>query len=102
MNGVTDQVPGKAAASATTLIIQYVSIGSAGRGDKLHNGVPFTHTVGWGKALVARDGRVFNVTWSRASVSAPTKWTYNGADFPMAVGQPWIVLANRRTPANVS
>jgi len=101
LNGQVDQMPGSAPASASTVIIQYVEIGTAGRGDKLHNNVPFTHTIGSGKGLVARDGKVFPVRWSRTSASSPTVWTRYGKPFPMGAGQPWIVLANKTTPAIV-
>lgn len=102
LNGSTDQVPGRAAASASTVIIQYVTIGTAGRGDKVGNSVPFTRSVGTGKALILRDGKAYKATWSRPSAEAPTKWTYKGADFPMAAGQPWIVLAPKGSAASVS
>lgn len=101
LNGQVDKVAGQAAQSASTVIVQYVSVGAAGRGDKVGNAVPFSHTVGSGKALVARDGKVYKVTWSRKSETAPTKWTYKGADFPMGAGQPWIVLAPNTTKATV-
>ena len=101
LNGQVDQVPGKPAASASNVVIQYVSIGNLARFDKVHNPVPFTRSIGTGQALVLRDGRAFSVTWSRPTVSSPTTYTYEGAPFPMQTGQQWVVFANRLTPARV-
>jgi len=101
LNGQKDQVVGAKAQSASTVIVQYVSIGSANRGDKVGNTVPFTHSVGSGKALVARDGKVYNVRWSRTAKNGPTHYTYKGEDFPMGAGQQWIVLANNTSKATV-
>ena len=101
LNGRLDQVPGEEPQSASTVIVQYVDIGWAGRGDRTGSRVPFAHSIGSGKAMVARDGKVFTVKWSRPAASAPTTWTYKGEDFPMAAGRIWVVLAPSTSTATV-
>jgi hypothetical protein len=55
---------------------------------------PVAQTVGTGTATVLRDGQSFAATWSRSSVSAPTRFavTSSGADLPLAAGPVWILL----------
>ena len=101
LDGRIDQEPGRAAASASTVIVQYVPIGSAGRPDSAGNAVPFTRSVGSGKALILRDGKAYKARWTRKSDDAKVRWIYRGQDFPLAPGQQWIVLANENAPASV-
>lgn len=54
--------------------------------------VPFSQTVGSGKAKIFRDGRVFNVTWSRPSVNSTTHYKLNNHDFKLKPGKSWVVL----------
>lgn len=101
LDGRLDQVAGAHPQSASDVLIQYVRIGRTGRLDKVHNPVPFTYTVGSGKGVILRDGRAYNVTWSRPSANAPTTWLYQGAPFPLRAGQPWVVLADRTSPVHL-
>ena len=51
------------------------------------------------KAIAIRDGRYYKLTWSRPTVSSPTRWLYQGKDFPMKAGQVWVALLDaQRTP----
>jgi Protein of unknown function (DUF3048) N-terminal domain/Protein of unknown function (DUF3048) C-terminal domain len=102
LNGRVDQVPGSPAAAASDVLIQYVSISRTGRTDKVGNPVPFTSTIGHGNGLILRNGRAYKVTWSRASVSAPTIWLYNGQPFPLLTGSPWVVLADKNRPVKLT
>jgi len=87
---------------ASTVIVQSVRLTNTGRDDVAGNPVPKSRTVGSGKAVVFRDGRAWSVAWSRASVKAPTRWTYLGRDFPMKAGQVWVLLLDNRRGAKIS
>jgi hypothetical protein len=101
LNGSLDQEPGKKPAGASTVIIQYVPIGTAGRVGQGGTPIPFASSVGKGKALVLRNGQAFDATWSRKNEKAPTTWQIDGEDVPLQAGQPWVVLANKNSPATV-
>jgi hypothetical protein len=81
-------------AEARDVLIQYVTIGMSGYSD--HNGAhtPTSHTIGSGPAVLLRDGKRYDGTWSRASLSAPTVWTAAaGGSLTMAPGRVWVLLA---------
>ena len=98
LGGVQD-TSDQGAVSASTLVIQSVKLSNTGRDDVAGNPVPKSRTVGTGKAIAFRDGRYYKLTWSRPTVSAPTRWLYQGKDFPMKAGQVWVALLDaQRTP----
>jgi hypothetical protein len=82
--------------AADNVIVQSVTVETLKRSDVSGASVPFTRSVGRGKAVVLRDGRAFSVTWERASTSAPTRWLFQGKDFPLKPGQTWVVLLDKR------
>jgi hypothetical protein len=88
--------------AASTVIVQSVRLTTTGRDDVAGNPVPLSRTVGTGKATVLRDGRSWPVTWSRKSVGSPTRWTYQGKDFPMKAGQVWVLLLDSRKSATIA
>jgi len=99
LDGRKDQTPDGPSA-ADNVIVQSVSVETLKRSDVSGASVPFTRTVGRGKALILRDGHAFSVTWERPSTSAPTRWLFQGKDFPLKPGQTWVVLLDQRqTPA---
>ena len=83
----------------TTVIVQLADVYPSVYGDKFGGVTPMTETVGRGKALVLRNGRVYHVDWVRHSAAQGTRWLYRGSDLPMAPGQVWIALLdNDRRP----
>jgi hypothetical protein len=99
LDGRKDQTPDGPSA-ADNVIVQSVGVETLKRSDVSGASVPFTRTVGRGKALILRDGRAFSVTWERPSTSAPTRWLFQGKDFPLKPGQTWVVLLDKtKTPA---
>lgn len=63
--------------------------------DRDVNGNPaqYTHTIGQGRAVVFRDGRRIEGTWSRKAVGDGTSLrTTNGHAIPLAPGGAWFVL----------
>ncbi|MFE2378161.1 DUF3048 domain-containing protein [Streptomyces sp. NPDC059398] len=55
--------------------------------------VPFSETVGSGSGVVLRDGRAYDVHWSRPTSGAGTTYTHDGRTLPLRPGRTWIVLA---------
>jgi hypothetical protein len=82
----------------TTVIVQYCKVYDSGYGDKFGGVTPMTDTVGNGKAVVFRDGRMYRVTWQRHSKDSGTHWLYRGHDLALAPGQIWILLENKDRP----
>jgi len=65
----------------------------------LGNPAKYTHTVGTGKAVVFRNGRRIDGTWSRASVNDGTSFTgASGQPIPLSPGGAWIVLVATNAP----
>lgn len=82
---------------AATVVIQSVTMSTAGFRDSAGSVVPVAKTVGNGPATVLRDGQRFAATWSRPTASAPTRLavTSSGQALPMAAGQVWVLLVAR-------
>ncbi|MFI5101175.1 MAG: DUF3048 domain-containing protein [Actinomycetes bacterium] len=85
----------------TTVIIQYVTVTRSIYHDHLGNYTPLSTTVGTGGALILRNGQYWRATWSRPSAATGTHWLVGGQPFPLAGGQVWVLLIDRRTPAKI-
>ncbi|HEX8009114.1 MAG TPA: DUF3048 domain-containing protein [Trebonia sp.] len=58
---------------------------------------PYAQSVGSGRAVVLRNGRAYNVRWSRPSADGGTTYTLpSGQRMRFAPGQVWVVLAAAR------
>ncbi|MFI0897036.1 DUF3048 domain-containing protein [Streptomyces sp. NPDC020983] len=77
--------------SADNVIIQHVDVQES-RYHSRTGFVPFTRTVGHGRAQILRDGRSYAATWDRPSPGAGTSYTLDGAPLPLRPGHTWIVL----------
>lgn len=87
----------------STIVIQLVTIRPSEYKDRYGGVTPKSEVVGTGKALVLRDGQIFDVTWSRTSAAAPTTWTLaNGQEMVLARGQVWVLLADASRPPTVA
>ncbi|WP_328584393.1 DUF3048 domain-containing protein [Streptomyces sp. NBC_00370] len=78
--------------TADNVIIQQVKI----RESRFHSRtgfVPFSETVGQGSAVVLRNGRSYDVRWSRPTEKAGTTYRHDGRTLPLSPGRTWIVLA---------
>ncbi len=86
----------------TTFIVQFATV----RPSKYHdiNGAntPETVTVGKGRALFFRDGRVFEGAWSRPKAGAVTSYTIAGQPASLAAGQLWVALIGRDRPVSTN
>jgi hypothetical protein len=90
-----DGSPAKAAdgkrLGAHTIVVQYVKVGTSGF---LEWGgrPPYAQTVGSGRAVVLRNGRAYQVHWSRPTADGGTTFTLpDGRRMPFARGQVWVV-----------
>ncbi|WP_137990741.1 DUF3048 domain-containing protein [Streptomyces vilmorinianum] len=88
----TDEGP----VTASTVVVQYVTIRESKFRDFLGSVSPYTETVGSGSALVLRDGRAYDARWSRPAADKGTAFTTQaGAPLNFATGATWVVLAPR-------
>jgi Protein of unknown function (DUF3048) N-terminal domain/Protein of unknown function (DUF3048) C-terminal domain len=78
-----------------TVVIQYTTIATS---PYLEEGVrpPYAESTGSGTAVVLRDGRAYDVNWSRPSSDGGTVYTLaSGQRMTFARGQVWVVLVAR-------
>jgi hypothetical protein len=81
---------------ASTVVIEYVKQHDSGFGDKYGGRTPKEETIGTGTGWVLRDGRAWQVTWSRPTGDQGTTYTdASGTVVAFAPGQVWVVLVNR-------
>lgn len=77
--------------TADNVIIQHVEVTESHYHSRT-GFVPFSRTVGHGKAQVLRDGHSYAAAWDRPSESAGTAFTLDGRPLPLHPGRTWIVL----------
>jgi DUF3048 family protein len=77
-----------------TVVVQYTGIRSSRFKDRWGNVSPYTPTVGSGRAVVLRDGRAYDVKWSRPNAKSGTTFTTaDGRPMTFGQGQIWTVFA---------
>ncbi len=83
--------------AAPTVVIQRVAETTSPLGLRDSSGAlsPFAPTVGSGTAVVLRDGRAYQGTWSRPKEGDGTVFTYQGRRMPFRPGRVWVVLEPR-------
>ncbi|MDQ1620037.1 MAG: hypothetical protein QOE19_2606 [Actinomycetota bacterium] len=92
MDGVPDRAAEGGQLGPTTLVVQYADVHPSPYHDVNGVNTPMTETVGQGKALIFRDGQVYDGTWSRTSARQPTSYTMAGVPAVFAPGQVWVAL----------
>lgn len=95
-NGYTVSMDGRRVPSVkpATVVVQYTKIRSSRFKDRWGNVSPYTPTVGSGRAVVLRDGKAYDVRWSRPSAGAGTTFTTaDGKPMTFGRGQIWTVFA---------
>ena len=96
-----DVVGGKSVAgqtSSATAIIQYTTAKNAGSYTVTPKGLASTNSVGKGSGFLLRDGKIYDITWSRSSATATTSYKFKNGSKVKVAGQPWIFLV----PTNLS
>lgn len=87
---------------ADTVVIQYVKQRPSPYFDRGGGNTPHADTIGTGKAIVLRDGKGWNVTWSRPRAQDGTVFTLpDGSVLTFKPGQTWVVLLDKERPATV-
>jgi Protein of unknown function (DUF3048) N-terminal domain/Protein of unknown function (DUF3048) C-terminal domain len=87
-----------------TVVIQYVEVRTSGFLEWGNLRPPYAVTTGRGRAIVLRNGRAYNVRWSRRYAAGGTRFTISGRRMTFAPGQVWVVYVgwNRFSRANES
>ena len=85
--------------SSATAIIQYTTAKNAGSAFTCRimpqggpDAVPYTNSVGKGTGYLLRDGKRYDITWSRSSSTATTSYKFKNGNKVRVTGQPWIYL----------
>ncbi|MGC0398935.1 hypothetical protein RKD27_001579 [Streptomyces sp. SAI-126] len=97
MDGRPDVTADGKRLAPATVVVQYVKVRKSAFHDFLGNNTPYTVTVGSGKAKVLRDGRAYDVNWTRAKATDGTRFTTgDGTPVNFAKGQVWVVFAKAK------
>jgi len=100
-----DGAPARAAEGGrlgpTTFVVQFTDVVASNYHDLNGANTPLTRTVGKGRALVFRDGRVFDGAWSREKPRAATSYTVEGSPAVFSPGQVWVALLGRDRPVTI-
>ncbi len=101
MDGQRDLAAEGGQLGPTTFVVQFATVRQTSYHDI--NGVrtPMTETVGQGRALFFRDGRVYEGQWQRDNPADPTTYTVAGQPAVFAPGQIWVALIGRDRPVTV-
>jgi Protein of unknown function (DUF3048) N-terminal domain/Protein of unknown function (DUF3048) C-terminal domain len=93
MDGVPDRATEGGQLGGATVVIQYTVVKTS-RFLEYGFRPPLAVSTGSGHAVVLRNGRAFNVRWSRPSANGGTTYTLpSGKRMLFAPGQVWVVLA---------
>jgi hypothetical protein len=90
---------------SATAIIQFTTAKNAGNSyvcrimpDGGPVSVPYANTIGSGAGLLLRDGKLYDITWSRADKSKTTSYKFSNGTKVRVSGQPWVYLV----PTNIT
>jgi hypothetical protein len=93
MDGTPAVEAGGGRLSAATVVIQHTTV-TTSRFLEYGSRPPYARSTGSGAALVLRNGRAYQVRWSRPSADGGTTYTLpSGRRMTFARGQVWVVLA---------
>jgi hypothetical protein len=98
MDGSQDRAAEGGQLGPTTFIVQFATVKPSKYHDINGANTPQTVTVGKGRALIYRDGKVYEGTWSRPKAGAVTSYTIAGQPASFAPGQLWVALIGRDRP----
>lgn len=96
MDGAPARTSEGAGLGAADVVVQYVTVRPSLYQDRWGSTSPYTETVGSGSAAVLRDGKEYDVRWSRPAAGSTTAFTTrDGERMTFARGQVWIVFAQK-------
>jgi len=104
INGVAVRQRGGAVVSTPNVIVQLSKVSVDRRDvDSAGNPSAYTQSVGSGRALIFRDGKMIDGRWTRPSTTAPTRYVdAHGVDIPLHPGGVWVLLAARGSIVHTS
>ncbi len=82
----------KALLTPKTVVLQFVERKETKYGDKFGGKTPLLKSVGAGRAIVLRNGKSFDGTWSRPSSDAGTTFSFANSQIAFDIGQVMIVF----------
>jgi hypothetical protein len=88
--------------AASTFVVQFATVQRSRFHDVNGANTPLTKTVGSGRALIFRDGKMYSGSWSRAKATDPTTYRMAGATAVFAPGTIWVALIGRGRPVQLS
>lgn len=87
---------------AATVVIQFVEQEPSPFFDRGGGNTPHALTVGKGRAVILRDGLMYEAQWSRPDVESGTSFTLaDGRPMTFKPGQQWVALINRDRPIEI-
>jgi hypothetical protein len=101
MDGRKDMASEGGQLGPTTFVVQFATVRQTSYHDINGVSTPLTKTVGQGRALIFRDGRVYNGQWQRDNPADPTSYTVGGQTAVFAPGQIWVAMIGRDRPVTV-
>lgn len=100
IDGTRQRTAAGALIATPNVIVQFCDV-EPYLADRDVNGNPnaYTHTVGSGRAVLFRDGKMIAGTWSRKTATAGTTFVdAKGSPFLLTPGGVWVVLVHRNAP----
>ena len=95
MDGTPAVTTGRGRLSAATVVIQYTTVRTS-RFKEYGFRPPYAESIGSGRAVVLRDGKAWNVRWSRPNANGGTTFTTaSGQRMTFATGPVWVILASK-------
>jgi Protein of unknown function (DUF3048) N-terminal domain/Protein of unknown function (DUF3048) C-terminal domain len=71
--------------------------------DAAGNPAAYTHTIGHGRAILFRDGRIIDGSWRRNTLKSPTRfYDKGGKELLLRPGGTWVVLAPTGSPLRLN
>jgi hypothetical protein len=95
MDGAPDRAAEGGILGGTTVIVQYVNVVPSRFHDINGANTPAMISIGRGPAMILRNGRAYNGSWSRATSARPTTYLINGKPAVFERGQVWVLLVDR-------
>lgn len=104
INGVAQTVVGGAPEAARNVLVQICDVQPDPEDVDVNGALSqYTSTIGSGPAVLFRDGRRIDGTWSRPAIDAPTTFTAaDGQPMLLKPGGVWVALAQQGSPVESS
>lgn len=92
-DGAPQRVTGPGRVGAANVVVLGMAVGTKGCCDSAGNAYPHTEVSGAGRAVVLRDGKRWDGTWSKSSAREHVVLSVAGRPFAFDPGPTWVLLA---------